>query len=566
MTPIRQWCTICTERPVAMRGVRFCFDCWPGGPVIPPPCLRCGAINGYYSSGLCDRCHPYRDPGIDSCRDCHAWGATRTYRWLCRGCANFRRKNPTIGRCPACGRRRNLGNRGACRLCFKQAGFLRKDHRTLDVLGANRDGQQLFFADMFRRNGTRRPVVAPPTTVLPARITRSRQLTLFEARRDLTAQRRTVLRHRADPVLAAHLTERARTLATELGWSTDQFRTTRYGLEIVLGLRDDDGPIKASTVELLPDIRLPVWTVLRVLADADMLDDDRVPAFDAWGARQLQDLPEPMATELRTWFQIMRDGSPTPPRRRPRSRTTIEVNLRRALPILRGWVAEGRTSLREITTHDVLEALPPSGDARAWAGEGLRSIFQLLKQHRVLFADPTRRIKIGPHGSRQPLPVNLDLLRAALNSDNPTQAAIAALIAFHGLQVIQLQNLRLTDIRDHRLHVDSRVIVLASHVRERLRRYLDYRAQRWPNTANPYLLVNYRTINRTIHVGRRWVWTTLGPGLSATAVREDRILDEAHATRGDVRRLADLFGLGIEAGARYTATIGHPDLAANEQN
>jgi hypothetical protein len=45
----------------------------------------------------------------------------------------------------------------------------------------------------------------------------------------------------------------------------------------------------------------------------------------------------------------------------------------------------------------------------------------------------------------------------------------------------------------------------------------------------------------------------------ATDIRQDRILDEAKATSGDVRRLADLFGLSIAAGNRYAATVEHPD-------
>jgi hypothetical protein len=39
--------------------------------------------------------------------------------------------------------------------------------------------------------------------------------------------------------------------------------------------------------------------------------------------------------------------------------------------------------------------------------------------------------------------------------------------------------------------------------------------------------------------------------MSAQAIREDRILDEAIAT-GDVRRICDLFGLTVEAALRYT--------------
>jgi hypothetical protein len=63
--------------------------------------------------------------------------------------------------------------------------------------------------------------------------------------------------------------------------------------------------------------------------------------------------------------------------------------------------------------------------------------------------------------------------------------------------------------------------------------------------------------NRSAHVGSGFAF---GPGLNARAIREDGILNEAHATGGDTRRLADLFGLSIQAGTRYTNTVDHPDL------
>ncbi|CAN5224836.1 MAG: hypothetical protein CMH34_09065 [Microbacterium sp.] len=49
-------------------------------------------------------------------------------------------------------------------------------------------------------------------------------------------------------------------------------------------------------------------------------------------------------------------------------------------------------------------------------------------------------------------------------------------------------------------------------------------------------------------------------GISAKALREDRILAEVRATGGDPRRLADLFGLSIEGACRYVDTFEHPDL------
>ena len=45
------------------------------------------------------------------------------------------------------------------------------------------------------------------------------------------------------------------------------------------------------------------------------------------------------------------------------------------------------------------------------------------------------------------------------------------------------------------------------------------------------------------------------------ALREDRILQEIHATGGDIRRICDLFDLKVDTAMRYAATLGHPDLA-----
>lgn len=55
-------CTGCGTKPVARKTLKFCFDCLPGGPRTPPPCRRCGRVDGYYSAGLCDRCHQYAPP------------------------------------------------------------------------------------------------------------------------------------------------------------------------------------------------------------------------------------------------------------------------------------------------------------------------------------------------------------------------------------------------------------------------------------------------------------------------------------------------------------------------
>ena len=45
---------------------------------------------------------------------------------------------------------------------------------------------------------------------------------------------------------------------------------------------------------------------------------------------------------------------------------------------------------------------------------------------------------------------------------------LAALLAFHAVRIHQLCALRLTDLRDGRLHVGAQVILLAGPVRQRL--------------------------------------------------------------------------------------------------
>jgi integrase len=600
----RAKCIVCRTAPAAFAQVDYCFGCWPGGPVTPPPCLRCGSRTSYYTSGVCRRCHKDGDPGVESCIDCDAWGATRHFDWLCHGCSTWRKNNTSLGTCAICRQVRHLSDWGllVCRLCYKQASMLRGPEDRLDLIGANRHGQQLFFADMFYRRGqakppqppkpraaeqdflprrhplcakpSRRPTATAAVTPATAADTTQRvsagaervdgeQLVLFAMRRDLAAHGRTDLHLRTDPVRAAVLERHAVDMAHELGWTPKLLDSTCYGLRIVLGIQDYRGqPVNASDVEMLRDIDLPVWPVMRVLDAAGALIEDRTPALDRWFAQQIDSLPTAMISELRQWYEVMKHGSPTPPRRRPRSEVTIKLHLRWALPILRTWAAAGHTSLREITREHVLDALPPSGNPRSTAGQGLKSICRLLKGRKVLFTDPTSRVKVGYHESKQPLPVNLQPLRAALHSNDLAQAALVALTAFHGLRAGQLQRLQLADLRDGRLHIDGRVIVLAQPVRDRIRAWLDLRQQRWPETANPHLFVTKHTARRTEPCSRRWIWLTIGPDLSIAAIREDRILDEARATEGDVRRLADLFGLSIQAGTRYTSTIEYPDLSS----
>lgn len=305
-------------------------------------------------------------------------------------------------------------------------------------------------------------------------------------------------------------------------------------------------------------VGLAVQPVLDVLGAAGMLHDDRTPTIIDWFARQLVGLPEPMAAEVRTWFDVLHNGSTTPPRSRPRSPITIRLRLWWILPTLHTWAAAGHQSLREISRDQVLAALPGQGNPRATLGAGLRSLFATLKAHRVIFTNPTARVRTGRPQTRPPLPLDPAVLREAVHAPQPPRAALAALVAFHGLRNGQLRDLQLSDVRDGRLQLGDRTVLLASPVRQRLATYLDYRTTRWPNTTNPHLFINLRTAIRDGGVSHLWINQTIG--MPVQVIREDRILHEAHATSGDVRRLCDLFGLSVPGAQRYTATLDHPDL------
>jgi hypothetical protein len=382
---------------------------------------------------------------------------------------------------------------------------------------------------------------------------------LFEMIRDLKAGQARGFPEPLAPAMAEALSAAVDEHAAAHGWGKKTIKGARRGIMILLGLQDTPGaPLRSSDIHLLHQLGLPARPVLDVCDQADMLDDDRPPALAGWFAERIAGLPAPMATELGVRFRVMTRGSATPPRRRPRAEVTTRIHLRWALPAIRTWTAAGRQSLREITREDVLAVLPPYGNPRSTQGQGLRSVFTILKTEKVIFANPMTRVPTGTHETRFPLPAKVATIREALNSPSPACALIIALVAFHGLRTGDLRGLKLTDIHDGRLHLGSRVIPLAGPVQARLASYLDERARRWPRTANPHLFINHVTAGNTRPFGGRYLGLMLP--LPVRIIREDRILHEIHATGGDVRRVCDLFGLTVDGAMRYAATLDPPGL------
>jgi hypothetical protein len=456
-------------------------------------------------------------------------------------------------------------------------------------MAGNRYGQQLFFANLEQpsRHRARSGPLGPPSRAAATAVTaapspadsktntrkpRHRQLAFWDNRPPSWAARHGIP-DPPDSRLAAALETVAADLADRHGWNANTRKRVRLALKVVLGQyprpqqpswsgASATVKIRASEVDRLNTLGLSGASLVRlVLAEAGLLDDDRVAAIDRWYANKTAGLPEGMRRELGVWFEIMRNGSHTPPRRRPRAPITIWVQARHALPLLEQWAAAGHQSLREISRHDVLASLPPGGNPRALTGVALRSIFGVLRARRLVFVNPTARIPTGAAERRQPVPLDVEVVRQAVHSADPARAALATLVCFYALRCDQLRALRLIDIHDRRLHLDSRSLPIPPPVQQRLAAWLDHRTRRWPNTANPHLFINQRTAAQTIPVGRRWIRLTLQ--LPPRALREDRILDEAHAQPGDARRLCDLFAMTVHTAERFMAAVEHPDLASD---
>lgn len=557
-------CFTCQRNRVAWVKPRvdYCYDCLPGGPFRAPACRSCGSAD-YFSQGQCDRCHPGGPRHLGSCRGCLAWGVVRRYNWLCWPCRWWRTHYPT-GTCLFCGRDTWIAAQGACRLCLDQARMSTEPGRAPDVAATNRHGQQLFLANVHGQRHDRKiphaiPDVATARGFIPAPWS---QEVLFELAPDVEVVRRAALTLDSD--LVAYCSGIVAEHARVYGWSKRQRNSVVASLRMLAYLQNTPGAkIRATDVFSLPRYDGNIVSTLEILEEAGLLIDDQPTQVQRYFADKTAGLPAPMTSQLDTWLQVMLEGSRTTPRRRARDPQTVRLHIMGLAPMLHAWADAGHVSLAEITSDDIRAALPSSGARRNFADSGLRSLFTILKARKLVFINPTRAVTAARVNATIPMPLDVDAIRDALDSPNPAVALAVALVAFHALTGQQLQQLKLTDTIDGRLWIDRRTIPLAGPVRVRLAAWLDHRTATWPHTANPHLFVSFKSAPRLVPVGRQFPWTSTR--LKPQALREDRILQEIHATGGDIRRICDLFGLTVTSALRYADTLAHPDLGADHQ-
>lgn len=504
-----------------------------------------------------------------ACRSCLAWGVHRAHSWYCWSCRWWATHYP-MAECMVCGFHTTIGDAGMCRLCSVEGRRVKEPGRAVDLAAVSRNGQQLYLANLHHTyvpRGKRHRSLDEPAAVKPpqhrlgvAEFTpvKWRQLLLFRMPPNQGALKRRIAV--PDTEMLAFCDSVLREHAARHGWSKKLTNEVKRSLKLLHALQDTPGTkIHASDVLELPRIGGTALSTLEILAAADLLIDDRTLAVRHYFAKHTAELPQTMVAQLQTWLDVMIEGSRQAPRRRARHPQTAHLHILGMSPILRTWAETGRQSLAEVSRKDFVAALPTRGAQRNFAEQGFRSLFKVLKARKMIFTDPTRGLPITPVNATVPLPLDSDAIRRALNSPDPAVALAVALVAFHAVTSPQLAAMQLTDIQDGRLALQDRTIPLAGPVLARLSAYLDHRSKTWPATLNAHLFVNRKTAPRTTPVSRNFPW--IAAQLKPQALREDRILQEIHATGGDVRRICDLFGLSITAALRYANTLEHPDLA-----
>jgi integrase len=466
--------------------------------------------------------------------------------------------------------------KGYCRLCWCQArqdrGVVAHHSSLLPFVEKVRD-HQLFFAWM---PGPRDTTIKPPrprrgvgqgspgikrTPPPPAAgrpSPRPVQLRLIDdLRRDY---RYGQIDLRRDPVpdnpwlaWALHLSH---TMAQIRGWSEIVHLALNRNLVMLLAGHLDGERIRYSDYyPVLRDRMCSLRHVTEVLQTMGILLDDRPDIFGAWLADKLADLAPAIRRDVGRWAHTLREGGP---RVRRRDEATIRLHVYQVRAALIDW-SHRYGHLREVTRDDILAATGERhGFARMRMLTALRSLFTWAKRDGVIFRNPTAGIKSGPRERPilQPL-ADEDLAHAIAAAASPHVRLFIALAAVHAARHGEIRAILLDDV-----DLGNRRISIGGHARHLdelthrvLGEWLAYRQQRWPNTANPYLLISQCTATGFGPVSQPWVGRLLR-GLPATIdrLRIDRQLEEALTCGADPLHLAAVFDVHSSTAIRYAAS------------
>lgn len=288
---------------------------------------------------------------------------------------------------------------------------------------------------------------------------------------------------------------------------------------------------------------LSVERTIEVLNHLGLFEDDRTPSFERWLDRKLTHVAPGIRRDVEAWLRLLGNGGP---RSRARDINTVWAYLNEIAPILLDWSSR-HDHLREVTREDILAiANSLHGSKRHHTLSVLRSLFRHCKKTGVVFRDPAARVRIGRHDYNIALPLRHEEIEEATRAATTPPARLAlALAAVHATRVKEIRELRLADIDlgNRRLVVAGRVRPLDELTHQMILDWLHHRRSRWPNTANPYLIISQQTAMETGPVSKVWITNTLrGLPANLERLRVDRQLEEAlthsprpAAPRGRVR-------------------------------
>ncbi|MVO90250.1 hypothetical protein GPA10_37245 [Streptomyces sp. p1417] len=301
-----------------------------------------------------------------------------------------------------------------------------------------------------------------------------------------------------------------------------------------------------------------------------LISDEPVDTYVA-KARSIADrLPATFSEPVHVWIDVLVGQGSKPSQ--PLGAETIQRYTRYVAPVLLDWANDGLGGPREVTREHIEAAIEPlRGSTARGVHVGLRSMFRALRRERLIFRDPARTVELAI-ARRLPRPLPSDRLTGLLNPITDARGRlIVSLVAVHALFPRAITQLLLEDLdrargqqRVRRVGRPDHVIYLDDLTMELATAWIAERYRRWPDCANPYLIVSRETAIDDLH--RPASSDVIGQpfrtvGLRASELRQDRIFDEARHTADPVH-LMRVFGLSDVTAMKYVAAA-HPDKRAD---
>jgi site-specific recombinase XerD len=515
----------------------------------PRNCDSCGLFRRQVAKGLCAACYRVSRLHDGLCPGCNQVRPIEGKHQLCEACQ--RRSRVRAGTCTDCRRdfRRLYGPR--CRQCQRRAANPTGQCQDCGEPGEIVAGRCKPCYEHFRRHGTGDcPACGQRFPIGANGLCR------------MCTNNRRAIHVRSNPtgkLMLAQLTMYGRAR----GWSPGVLTVARSSVRMVLAGSDVLGspPWTSNAIKELLDTTASHRTnkalqrVIDFLTDEGLATSSTEATFELWLDTQFPDLRPQIAEELHVWTDRLLGRGARP--RKPLQNETIRSYVWILTEPLAAW-SNTYDSLREVTSEAIDEQINKfSGAKRGLAASAMRSLFKTLKMQRIIFANPTR------HLSRQNIPTAApiglqpqDRSRLLASDLRPDEHLMVVLAGVHAMRTGQIVTLRIDDVNQTAgtITVANQPRALDSLTGQYLVAWLEYRRQRWPNTANPHVLVNHRTANTVAPVLTGYVGATFRKlGHTAHQLRVDRFLDEVHNGKADPLRFAQLFGVTAPTALHYCA-------------